>query len=92
MKEHTLENVPASTLSALAQHVPVHPAAAAVAICQHRVSEKNFLRDNNFPQGAYLMTGTGIVPPDSFTLAAGDKVRITIDPIGTLENEVMQAK
>jgi 2-dehydro-3-deoxy-D-arabinonate dehydratase len=49
-------------------------------------------RDNNFPQGAYLMTGTGIVPPDSFTLAAGDKVRITIDPIGTLENEVMQGK
>src|SRR5579872_1706774 len=49
-------------------------------------------RDNNFPQGALLMTGTGIVPPDSFTLAVGDKVRITIDPIGTLENDVMQAK
>jgi 2-dehydro-3-deoxy-D-arabinonate dehydratase len=49
-------------------------------------------RDNSFPQGALLMTGTGIVPPDSFTLAAGDKVRITIDPIGTLENEVIQGK
>ena len=47
------ENVPASTLSALAQHVPVHPAAAAVAICQHRVSEKNFLRDNGFPHAPY---------------------------------------
>ena len=47
-------------------------------------------RDNNFPSGALLMTGTGIVPPDSFTLAAGDRVRITIDPIGTLENEVIQ--
>jgi 2-dehydro-3-deoxy-D-arabinonate dehydratase len=47
-------------------------------------------RDNNFPSGAMLMTGTGIVPPDSFTLAVGDRVRITIDPIGTLENEVIQ--
>jgi 2-dehydro-3-deoxy-D-arabinonate dehydratase len=36
------------------------------------------------------MTGTGIVPPDSFTLAPGDVVRITIDPIGTLENTVVQ--
>ena len=47
------ENVPAATLSALAQHVPVHPAASAVAICQHRVSEKNFLRDNGFPHAPY---------------------------------------
>jgi 2-dehydro-3-deoxy-D-arabinonate dehydratase len=34
------------------------------------------------------MTGTGIVPPSSFTLAGGDIIRITIEPIGTLENEV----
>jgi 2-dehydro-3-deoxy-D-arabinonate dehydratase len=47
-------------------------------------------RDNVFPVGAYLMTGTGVVPPDSFTLAAGDRVRITIDAIGTLENTVVQ--
>ena len=47
-------------------------------------------RDNSFPFGAFLMTGTGIVPPDTFTLAVGDRIRITIDPIGTLENEVMQ--
>jgi 2-dehydro-3-deoxy-D-arabinonate dehydratase len=47
-------------------------------------------RENPFPAGAYLMTGTGIVPPDSFTLAPGDKIRITIDPIGTLENTVVQ--
>jgi 2-dehydro-3-deoxy-D-arabinonate dehydratase len=36
------------------------------------------------------MTGTGIVPPDSFTLAIGDRIRITIDPIGVLENDVVQ--
>jgi 2-dehydro-3-deoxy-D-arabinonate dehydratase len=47
-------------------------------------------RENSFPFGAFLLTGTGIVPPDSFTLAAGDRIRITIDPIGTLENEVVQ--
>jgi 2-dehydro-3-deoxy-D-arabinonate dehydratase len=47
-------------------------------------------RDNSFPSGAFLMTGTGIVPPDSFTLKSGDRIRITIEPIGTLENDVIQ--
>ncbi|HEY5381817.1 MAG TPA: fumarylacetoacetate hydrolase family protein [Acidobacteriaceae bacterium] len=45
-------------------------------------------RENSFPDGAYLMTGTGIVPGDEFTLAAGDVIRISIDGIGTLENRV----
>jgi 2-dehydro-3-deoxy-D-arabinonate dehydratase len=45
-------------------------------------------RDNSFPAGVFLMTGTGVVPPASFTLASGDRVRITIEPIGVLENEV----
>lgn len=45
-------------------------------------------RDNSFPCGVFLMTGTGIVPPSSFTLERGDRVRITIEPIGVLENEV----
>lgn len=45
-------------------------------------------RDNSFPEGAYLMTGTGIVPGDEFTLAHGDLIRISIDGIGTLENSV----
>lgn len=49
-------------------------------------------RDNVFPVGVYLMTGTGIVPADSFTLAAGDRVCITIDGIGTLENTVVQGR
>ena len=47
-------------------------------------------RDNSFPRGAFLMTGTGVVPPDAFTLQIGDRIRITIDAIGTLENVVMQ--
>ena len=45
-------------------------------------------RDNSFPHGCFLMTGTGIVPPSAFTLAHGDRIRITIEPIGVLENEV----
>ena len=46
------------------------------------------MRDNSFPHGSYLLTGTGIVPPDEFTLAQGDEIRITIGPIGTLVNFV----
>ena len=45
-------------------------------------------RSQAFPRGAMLLTGAGIVPPDAFTLAAGDRVRITISGIGTLENPV----
>lgn len=45
-------------------------------------------RDNSFPVGCFLSTGTGIVPADSFTLQAGDEILITIDPIGTLRNTV----
>ncbi len=45
-------------------------------------------RDNTFPNGCFLLTGTGIVPPDSFSLAAGDEILITIPPIGTLVNYV----
>jgi 2-dehydro-3-deoxy-D-arabinonate dehydratase len=44
-----------------------------------------------FPHGCYLMTGTGIVPPDDFTLQVGDEVRITIEGIGTLVNMVNQS-
>jgi 2-dehydro-3-deoxy-D-arabinonate dehydratase len=45
-------------------------------------------REHGYPHGCVLLTGTGIVPPDSFTLATGDEIRITIDPIGTLINRV----
>ncbi len=65
------ENVPASTLEALAKAVPVHPSASAVAICQHRIQEKNFLRDNGFPHAPYAQVksdadipaaGSGLYP------------------------------
>jgi 2-dehydro-3-deoxy-D-arabinonate dehydratase len=47
-------------------------------------------RETSFPNGTYLMTGTGIIPPDDFTLKAGDEIRISIDSIGTLINTVSQ--
>jgi len=45
-------------------------------------------RSSSFPRGCFLLTGTGIVPPDSFTLQPGDQISITIPPIGTLVNHV----
>jgi 2-dehydro-3-deoxy-D-arabinonate dehydratase len=45
-------------------------------------------RSTSFPHGCFLLTGTGVVPPDSFTLQPGDEIRITIPPIGTLTNIV----
>jgi len=45
-------------------------------------------KENRFPHGAMLMTGTGIVPPDSFSLSIGDVVDISISGIGTLTNPV----
>jgi 5-(carboxyamino)imidazole ribonucleotide synthase len=48
------ENVPADTLDYLAKFVPVRPSAAAVAICQNRIDEKTFLRDNGFPHGPFI--------------------------------------
>ena len=45
-------------------------------------------RELSFPVGAFLFTGTGIVPPNDFTLESGDSVRIAAAPIGELVNEV----
>lgn len=47
-------------------------------------------RDNSFPSGAFLLTGTGIVPNSDFTLAPQDTVKITIAGIGTLSNTIVQ--
>ncbi|MCA9206656.1 MAG: fumarylacetoacetate hydrolase family protein [Pirellulaceae bacterium] len=47
-------------------------------------------RDNSFPTGAFLLTGTGIVPDSDFTLERGDIVRISIEGVGTLVNPIVQ--
>jgi 2-dehydro-3-deoxy-D-arabinonate dehydratase len=64
----------------------------ATRLAQMRRSPRELVewlfRDNSFPDGCYLLTGTGIVPGNDFTLARGDEVAITIEPIGTLRNRV----
>jgi 2-dehydro-3-deoxy-D-arabinonate dehydratase len=45
-------------------------------------------RENTFPDGVILLTGTGIVPPDNFTLASGDRITIEVSGIGRLSNTV----
>ncbi|WP_421829497.1 fumarylacetoacetate hydrolase family protein [Larkinella sp.] len=55
---------------------------------QHTELVSFLFRETTFPHGCYLMTGTGIVPGDDFTLAVGDEVHITIEGIGMLVNTV----
>jgi 2-dehydro-3-deoxy-D-arabinonate dehydratase len=57
---------------------------------KHTELVEYLFRETSFPYGTYLMTGTGIVPPDTFTLNSGDEVVITIEGIGTLRNVVTQ--
>jgi 5-(carboxyamino)imidazole ribonucleotide synthase len=49
------ENVPAETLDYLAKFIPVRPSAQAVAVCQNRIAEKTFLRDNGLPHGPFAV-------------------------------------
>jgi 2-dehydro-3-deoxy-D-arabinonate dehydratase len=55
---------------------------------KHTELASYLFQELSFPHGALLMTGTGVVPPDNFTLRAGDVIKIMIDHIGTLENTV----
>ncbi|MCC5939561.1 MAG: fumarylacetoacetate hydrolase family protein [Lunatimonas sp.] len=63
-----------------------------IAISQIKRKFEDLVRylflEYTFPHGALLMTGTGIVPDSSFTLASGDEISIAIEGIGTLTNEV----
>lgn len=45
-------------------------------------------RESSFPNGCLIMTGTGIVPGNDFTLQSGDEIKISIDGIGELINMV----
>jgi 2-dehydro-3-deoxy-D-arabinonate dehydratase len=49
-------------------------------------------RHQEFPEGVFLMTGTGIIPPSEFTLEDGDDVEIQIEGIGSLRNPVIRLK
>ncbi len=72
------------------QGKPVFQGSTTLAELKRELKELvHFLfRDNSFPAGVFLMTGTGIVPGEDFTLRSGDAIQIEIDGIGTLENPV----
>lgn len=66
--------------------------SGSISIRQLRRSAEELIsylrRDNPVPDGTVLLTGTGIVPPDDFTLQEGDIIDISVDAIGTLRNVV----
>jgi 2-dehydro-3-deoxy-D-arabinonate dehydratase len=83
--------------SATAISIEIRRAGAAVfsdsttlAAMKRRPEElvEYLYRETSFPNGCILLTGTGIVPPDAFTLQSGDEIAITIEGIGTLRNSV----
>jgi 2-dehydro-3-deoxy-D-arabinonate dehydratase len=87
------EPLPATTEIRLSIHrggQPVFQGATSLAQMKRRLDElvEWLFRDSSFPVGVLLMTGTGVVPPDSFSLKSGDDVRIEIPPIGELHNVV----
>jgi 2-dehydro-3-deoxy-D-arabinonate dehydratase len=69
----------------------VFEGATSVGQIKRRFDEliEYLFRSQKFSHGVVLLTGTGIVPPDEFTLQAGDRVRIQIDQIGELANDVV---
>ncbi len=72
----------------------VFKGSVTLAEMKRRLNElvEYLYRESSFPNGCVLLTGTGIVPPDTFTLAVGDCIEISIDGIGTLVNTVEQAQ
>jgi 2-dehydro-3-deoxy-D-arabinonate dehydratase len=69
---------------------PVFEGTVSLSRIRRRFSElvEYLFRELDFPVGAFLFTGTGIVPPNDFTLLSGDLVRIAVPSIGELRNVV----
>ncbi|HEV8395333.1 MAG TPA: fumarylacetoacetate hydrolase family protein [Vicinamibacterales bacterium] len=87
------ERLPPETTIALTiarNGAPVFQGSTSLAQMRRTPEElvQYLYRETSFPHGAVLLTGTGVVPPDDFTLQAGDAIAITIPPIGTLDNVV----
>ncbi len=66
------ENVPAATLEALAKSIPVRPSAHSVSIAQHRVSEKNFLKNAGLPVAPFaVIDSEADIPADNSEIYPG---------------------
>ena len=66
-------------------------AVTAEAVRKARQEIRRLRRDNPVPPGSVLLTGTGLVPPDDFTLLPGMRVEIHVPGIGALVNPVARA-
>ena len=77
-------------MAVLRRHRPVFEGSTTLERFRRdpRALAEYLFRDNRFPGGCFLLTGTGIVPPRDFSLRPGDEIRISIGPIGTLVNFV----
>jgi len=71
-------------------HVKIFEAKVAISQMKRKLEDLvSFVyKECSFPYGCLIMTGTGIVPPNDFTLKSGDRIKIEIDGIGTLINIV----
>lgn len=79
------------TISVRRKNEPVFSGTTAAGQMKRSFDElgRFLFRSQVFPRGAFLLTGTGIVPPDSFTLEEGDIVEIEVGGIGVLSNPVI---
>jgi 2-dehydro-3-deoxy-D-arabinonate dehydratase len=89
----TPEPLPATTeisLQILRGGASVFSDATTLAAMKRRPAElvEYLFRETSFPNGCFLLTGTGIIPPDTFTLYSGDEIEIGIEGIGVLRNTV----
>jgi 2-dehydro-3-deoxy-D-arabinonate dehydratase len=69
---------------------PAYSGETSTARMRRKVQElaEWLFLENEFPHGVVMLTGTGLIPPDDFSLQAGDEVAIEIDGIGVLKNRV----
>ena len=88
--EHPISPSTEITLVITRNNAPVFEERIAIDQMKRKLTDlvDYLFRECSFDLGVYLMTGTGIIPPDDFTLQSHDEVAITIDGIGTLVNTV----
>lgn len=88
--EHAIDPDTTISLSIIRDNIELFSDAILLSKMKRSLKELStyLFLEMSFPKGVFLMTGTGIVPSDNFTLAIGDNISISIEGIGTLNNIV----
>ncbi len=88
--EHAIDPDTKISLSIIRDNIELFSDAILLSKMKRSLKELStyLFLEMSFPKGVFLMTGTGIVPSDNFTLAIGDNISISIEGIGTLNNTV----